>query len=203
MLTEPARAEIGLGDVWGTAWTIGNIIVGETTLTPAYAVKSYTFHDVLTNSGRIQGDFNVTYKANRDLLGNYFYYSVRQVAGGFYPPSDQPFPVQHINKLNKTCQSHWVALDGTTNVSTSTTLETHTEVVWMAKVEQTGLWPDDGPWTVWLKTAGYKTGCNRPSASSYYWTPASIGKSGSDTVSLGTPNAILNYPFYLASDFYK
>jgi hypothetical protein len=90
------------------------------------------------------------------------------------------------------------------NVAIDTTLETHTEWVWMAKVEQTGFWPDDGPWTVWLKTSGYRTGCNpRPPVEVYYWVDASIGKSGGETVSLGVPNCILNYPFYLANDFYK
>ncbi len=88
---------------------------------------------------------------------------------------------------------------------TDTVLETHKEWVWLAKVDQTGLWPDDGPWTVWLKTAGYKTGCNRPppQADYYFWVPASVSKSGGQLVSLGTPNCILSYPFYLAHEFYK
>ena len=35
MIQPAARADFGFGEVVGTAWTIGNVIVGTTTLTPA------------------------------------------------------------------------------------------------------------------------------------------------------------------------
>lgn len=34
-------AEVGLGDIWQVAFKIGDIIVGDTTVTPAYAINSW------------------------------------------------------------------------------------------------------------------------------------------------------------------
>jgi hypothetical protein len=165
------------GQIIGTAWTIGNAIVGETTLTPAYAISSWTYR------GRSKTPFyydtvDYTQKMKRDRLGNYFYYT-KHVGYPLPPPagpvtsvSNDAFPVNSVNKINLSC----AFLDNTLP-ATSTILETHTEVVWLEKVEKTGLWPDDGPWTVWLKTGGSKTSCSGPAANAanyYYWVPATI-----------------------------
>lgn len=63
----------------------------------------------------------------------------------------------------------------------------------------------NGPWTVYLKTGGYKiSACDpTPRTWSYFWAPVTLGRSGHQIVSLGSPNALLDYPFYLAKDFYK
>ena len=63
----------------------------------------------------------------------------------------------------------------------------------------------DNAWKVWLKTSGQKCDCNGPQNNGdyYFWTSASLSKGGHQIVSLGTPNCILNYPFYLAREFYK
>jgi hypothetical protein len=209
MLTQQVRSEISLGVVLGTAWTIGDGIIGETTLTPAYCVTDYTFHFGTysqTNSDPRKYNLYGTFKYHRDLLGNVFYHrSKRIVQGAYYPPSDEPFPVDHVNRLNMTCEGYSTNANNEVIKAGSQTVETHSEMVWLDKVESTGLWPDDGPWKVWLKTAGSKAGCSRPAsqASYYYWVSASLGKSGHQTVSLGNPNCTLSYPFYLASDFYK
>ncbi len=111
-----------------------------------------------------------------------------------------------MNKVDMTCYSYFTNSDSTVSVTTNITVQTATEVVWLDHVVKTGLWPDDGPWTVFLKTGGYHTSCSGPTPTSnyYFWVPASIAQgSGYVTVSLGTPNCILNYPFYLANDFYK
>ena len=205
-----AQAQDGLGKVVGTAWTIGNAIVGETTLTPAYAISSWYQHQVVSTPYQF-GNNNVTRKVRRDMFGVYFYDTKIVIDPADPFPhlrlSTNAFPVDSMNKLNMTCYYLDInPITGATNLITNTIVQTHTEVVWLDTVVRTGLWPDNGPWTVWLKTGGYPTGCSAPppTPNYYYWVPASIALGGGYvTVSLGTPNCIQNYPFYLASDFYK
>lgn len=193
-LVQPSvRADIAIGDVLGTAWTIGNIIVGETTLTPAYAVDSYFWY-FKENVG------STTKKMRRDLLGNYFYYT--KFESPTLPTNENSFifPIYSLNKLNLTCRYDL----GGGNIVTITTIEKHTEWVWLSKVESTGLWPDNGPWTVWLKAGGNHTSCN-PSTPVplFFWVPATVSKTQGQSVSVGNPDCNLTYPFYLASDFYR
>ena len=206
MLTEPLRAEIGLGDVLGTAWTIGDKMIGETTITPAYAVTDYTLHvEIYTITNGLPKFFYQygTFKYHRNLLGNVFFHTSAQIIRGVsIPASDQPFPIDSVDKMNMTCGGYTTNSNEVRYVG-SLQVETHKETVWLAQVVSTGLWPDDRPWKVWLKTAGQKCNCSGPHGNCYYWTPATVGKSGSEVVSLGTPNCILAYPFYLASEFYK
>jgi len=199
-----ANADVGLGEVLGTAWTIGDAIVGKTTLTPAYAVESYFHRDSgwvtfgVPVSTTVAGS-TLTLKLTRSrVTGAYFYYKKIETTAGVSEWTT-PFPLNSINKLNMQCTTASLGL-----TSTTITVDTHTEFVWLAKVESTGLWPDDGPWTVWLKTSGHKTKCvptNTPPTIKF-WIDAKVGKTGGKVVSLGTPNAILDYPFYLANDFY-
>jgi hypothetical protein len=140
------------GQILGTAWTIGNAIIGETTLTPAYAVSSWTYRS-RTTTAFYYANSDVTETMNRDLLGNYFYYTKSvnwpySSTAAVTSVSSNAFPVNSMNKLNLSCVSNYNTLP-----ATSTLLQTHKEVVWLEKVERTGLWPDDGPWTVWLKRA--------------------------------------------------
>jgi len=188
-----------------------NAIVGTTTLTPAYAVNSWYLRSVLSTPEPF-GNNNVTQKVTRDLLGNYSYYTKIVITPAMPKPypkpieNNNPFPVTSINKLNMTCSSSNINNLGTIELSTTTTVQTETEVVWLDTVVRTGLWPDNGPWTVWLKAGGSKTGCGGPppSQNNYYWAPATVSLGGGYvTVSVGTPNCILNYPFFLAEDFYK
>jgi hypothetical protein len=187
MLIPPsARAGIGLGEVWGTAWTIGNIIVGEVTLTPAYAVENWQRYVKEDPSSQTQ-------KLRRSrVTGAYFYYT-KVVHPGSATENEDAFVLDSISVINNNCTA------GTSFV------ETHNEFIWMAKVEERGMISSDGPWTVWLKTAGQKIGrcVVRTPVDTYFWANASIGKSGGQKVTLGQRNCTLNYPFYLASDFYK
>lgn len=208
-LTQYARAEIGLDDVWGTAWTIGNAIIGETTVTPKYAVTDYTWHSAAytqTNGGPKNYSLYVTRKYHRDLFGQVFYRSSKRIVqGGWYEASSDPFPIEHVNKLNKTCVSYYTNANNEVYTVGSETIETHKETLWIESVNSTGLWPDNGPWTVWLKTAGSKTSCSGSYnfGNYYFWASATLNKSGHEVVSVGTPDCILNYPFYLTHDFYK
>lgn len=190
-----ARAEVGLGEIWGTAWTIGNVIVGETTLTPAYAVEYWYYYFREQSS-------SYTKRVTRSrITGEYFYYSKFQ-SGSTVFESTEPFLLNGVRVLNVNCS--WDSGNG--QIGTSSNVEIHKEWVWMAKVEQTGLWPDNGPWTVWLKTSGQKnvSGCRTVNpVGTYFWNSASIGKTGGQSITLGTPNCTLDYPFYLANDFYK
>jgi hypothetical protein len=214
MLSQPsARAEIGFGDILGVAWTIGNAINGGVTLTPAYAVQTWYYRLKGTKQGPAKDlvlepdSFSNTKKVKRDRLGTYFYYSKSESSSSPTVESQDAFPVDHLNKINKVCTCD-VFGDGSA-ITTTTTVETQTELVWMAKVDPIGLWPDDGPWTVWLITEGQKMGscpCTIPSRAPVdapFCVSASIGKSGSQTVSLGYPNCTLNYPFYLGDQFYR
>ena len=210
MMTQPsAHADMTVGEVLGTAWTIGNAIQGETTLYPAYAIKRWYQRKIVSTQYQF-GNQDITYKVMRDHVGVYFYNTktIRGPADPYPNPrvSTNVFPVNSMNKLDVTCYSYTTNSDSTVSVTTNITVQSATEVVWMDHVVQTGLWPDNGPWTVFLKTGGYHTSCSGPTPTSnyYFWVPASIAQgSGYVTVSLGTPNCILNYPFYLANDFYK
>ena len=207
VLMQPsAQAEMTVGEILGTAWTIGNEIVGETTLYPAYAINRWYQRSVISTPYQF-GNLDVTYQVNRDRLGMYFYHTkiVRDQADPFPNPrtSTNAFPVNSMNKLNMTCYSYTTNSDSTVNVTTNITVQTASEVVWLDHVVKTGLWPDDGPWTVWLKTGGNHTSCSGPTPTKnyYFWVPASVSQGGGYvTVSLGTANCILNYPFYLTSN---
>ena len=168
------KASVPIGEIIGTAWTIGDAVVGTTTLTPAYAIESWDYTFKETGLGPpIDGKIRSLLRRSR-TTGEYLYY--RHVLRKNYTnqPITTAFILNSVNKLNMTCQTPFGA-----KVLTTTTLETHTEFVWMASVVTTGFWPDNGPWTVWLKTGGNKTGCNpRPPASLFFWTSASIGRSG-------------------------
>ena len=72
MLLQPSVQADALGMVVGTAWTIGNAIVGTTTLTPAYAVSSWYQRQVISTPYQF-GNNNVTRKVRRDMFGVYFY----------------------------------------------------------------------------------------------------------------------------------
>jgi len=186
MLMQPAaRSEFTLGDILGMAWKIGEIVVGTKTLTPAYALD--TWHHHFTEPG-----YSATQKVRRArVTGQYFFYTKYHTPSTPVTEHTEAFPVNTVNKLNLKC-------------GLSTTTETHSEFVWLAKVESTGLWPDNGPWTVWLKTSGNKTSCNPTNVVALgFWVKASVSQSGGETVSLGNPNCDLNYPFYLASDYYR
>lgn len=202
MLTQTSvRAEIGLGEIWGTAWTVKNAIWGETTLTPAYAVETWTyrFKEVGLGPGT---DGSITKKMWRNrITGDHIYYTkIQSVTSPVFPESNDPFMMTSINKINMTCK-HDV---GGGTIVTDTTLETHTEWVWLAKVESTGILPDNGPWTVWLKTSGYGVGCDpRTPVSRHYWTPATLTKSAGQVVSLGVPSCVMDWPFYVANEFYN
>ena len=196
----PAQAQIGIGDVLGTAWTVKNAVAGETTLTPAYAVVSYTYRQIVTGLGS-NGDMNVTRLMQRDFVGQYFYRSKAVDDAGNVTLSTNVFPINSLNQIGKTC----VQVYGD-KLGTNWVLETHTETVWMASAISTGLLPDNGPWTVWLKASGYKTTvCDAPPPATgwSFYTPADIGRSGHTNILLGLPNCILNYPFYLSKEYYR
>ena len=185
MLADPLRAEISFGDVWGTAWTIGNVITGETTITPKYAVTDWTSHIDIhwTTNGQGKWFFQYgTYKYHRDLLGNVSYRTSAQIIrGATVPPSNAPFPIESVNQMNMTCDGYSTnANTGEVIHSTSVQLESHKETMWLDSVTSTGLWPEDGPWTVWLKTSGQKCNCNGPRniPNYYFWTSASLSKGG-------------------------
>lgn len=201
LLQISAQAEISLGQVWGTAWTIGNIIVGTTTLTPAYKVESYDWY--YRTGGLTQGaEVSVKKKMKWDkVTGLHFFHTKTQPVASPMTETTEPFMINSVNKLNLTCTVG--NIPGQTYEYTIT--ENHSEWVWLAQVETTGFWPDDGPWTVWLKAAGYKTECGNPFAKSdyFFWVPAEVTKTQGKSVSVGKANSILTYPFYLAKDFYK
>jgi hypothetical protein len=138
------------------------------------------------------------YKRDR-ITGTRFYHSKDQTPTSVTESSDA-FPIDTVNRINRHCEYDYGSF-----VVTTALVEYHTEVVWMDKVVHTGLIIDHGPWTVWLKTAGQKVGgCDpRTPYSTYFWTDATVGPSGQQVVILGNPNCTLDYPFYLAGDFYK
>jgi hypothetical protein len=194
MILQPSlRAEIDLQDVLGASFTIGDIIVGQTTLTPAYAVETwyhYSREDSYSTLKRVK---------RARVTGAHFYYTKTQTPSAV-TESTAAFSVDTVNRITRHCEYDY----GNFVVKTAL-VEYHTEFVWMQKVEQTGMIVDEGPWTVWLKTSGAKVGgCDpRTPVSTYFWASASIGKSGGQVVILGNPNCTLDYPFYLAGDFYK
>ena len=192
----PIRAddpEFPLGKIVGTMFTIGNIIIGEVHLTPAYAIETWYRRERESSSV-------VTKRVKRDLLGRYFYHTTIQSSTGTSENNDA-FYIGSINKLGIMCQ--YRQPDGT--IVKTETIETHTEWVWMDHFEATGLYNPEGPWTVYLKTGGQKVGRCQPRdpVNTYFWVDAQIGKSGGQSVTIGHPNCTLNFPFYLAHDFYR
>lgn len=199
-----ARAEISLGEVVGTTYSIVHEFVGTTTLTPAYVVESWNYH--LKQTGWTNGDYvSVHYKCTRNRITGLWKFEYRSDGGRYGTNHNtEVFEPMHINKLNINC-TYPLLVNGVTNMIHDTQLESHTEWVYMKDVQRTGFVPDDGPWRVFLKTQIQKIKCsgNVGPNPNYTHIDADIPRSGGKLVSLGVPNSILQYPFYLTDDFYK
>lgn len=195
-----ARAEgIGLGDIVGTAWTIGDAIVGETTLTPAYSINmwDWTFRARGTNT-----DMYAHYHVRQSLVTKAYFYTWSFRDRSFSTNGTQPFSVDSVDRVNWHCLNHWPEPEGLLEQGT----QTHTILVWLAKVEHTGLWPDHGPWQVWVKTRGRQVpsdcrGIVDPSQRNY-WAGASLYESGSETVTIGALSCHLEYPYAMGETWY-
>lgn len=99
--------------------------------------------------------------------------------------STAPFPVDSVNWINMTCTFEWPNKGTVEN-----NICDHKIIAWLAKVETTGLWPQDGPWEVFVRTSNplikpsnSKTNCSEyPGSARNYWSKFSLS-------SLGTKSA--------------
>jgi hypothetical protein len=203
LLVNCAKA-VGFGDILGTAWTIGDVIIGQTTITPAYRVSYWDYRAKVKNTRESgYGHWNVT----RDVvLGQYFYkYSMTATIDGQSGStnSHEPFPVDFIGRWN---YQRSAALK--TGWGTAAYVLDYKTTIWLESVVRTGLWPDRGPWTVWLKTTGTPFRFNWGSSqienesARNYWGSVSLAESGHQTLAIGSPTCTLEYPFALGGDFY-
>lgn len=203
----PVKAEISPGEVWGVAWTIGNAIVGTTTLTPATMVDTY--HRVYQVKNISNGRTTMTKnKLKLDFVTKAYFYNSESIAiDGTRTTSTAPFMLTGIHQMNYDVDVHGIS----TNIliRTETNVQKVTMRVWLAKVEKTGLWPDDGPWTVYVKTTGHKglfpikRYFPQEGPEINFWAPASLRQAGSQVVTLGTPTCFLAYPPYCGEQFYN
>lgn len=144
--------EISLGQIYGTAKTIGDAIVGETTITPAYAlfkddyrwaVDTETFTEHISDSIR-----------RSMVTGTYFYsrsYVFRATWGASSHSSTAPFPLNGVGRLNFSTYEEY---DPVLNLgpSSSKILENFSLAVWIASIKHTGLWPPNrGPYETYVK----------------------------------------------------
>ena len=205
--THTARAELTvpqfLSEVWGTAWTVGNAIVGEVTITPAYAVKDWDYMFRAKWYHPPAGTGINRYKARLSLVTKQYFYTTDCKWPTYSTNHTQPFPVNSVDRFNGTCQFR----DPEPDVDESWTCD-HNVAVWAASVARTGLFAGDGPWQVYVKTTGNKltkssTACFfKPSALMNFWGRAQISETGHQVITIGNPNCALAYPYALAREFY-
>lgn len=197
-----AEDSLPLGEWIGIGKTIADITIGDVKIYPAYAIEQWRYSWMAkTTNGII---LRSSSKLKRSLVTGTYFYSWSSSGPGYSTNGTTPFPINSVDRYAGTCQ--WGLVD---YGSTETYLCDHKIVGWISRIEKTGLWPDHGPWTFYVKTTGNKmkhfsSGCFYMLQPQWnFWAEFSLTDSGHDIKSIGNPNCHLNYPYALGPEFYS
>lgn len=115
---------------------------GTTTVTPAYDIQNYLRHNRGVYGSRV---WDIYEHMRRDAIGVYHYWTRTLQSDGTYTTCRGVFPINELQRLNYRC----VLLPGQFEYHE---LRDFSMVLWVAKVEKTGLFPPSEPYPGWLKS---------------------------------------------------
>jgi hypothetical protein len=177
----------------GIAQTLGNIIFGETTVTPSYSLYTwdYSFNWKLPTYVAYSGHYSkLRQKVRYDIpTGTYFYSSFTDFDGMGSISNNTAFMIPSIALQNYSCYL-------TNNV---TTIAQSYTVVLTCSVASSGLAPPSGPFNICLKTVGTKL--QKSCSDTNFGSTREFRKAfsampyGYVTGCVGFPNYSFAYPF--------
>lgn len=189
----PASRSFGDLSIIGIAETLGNIVFGETTVTPSYSLYTwdYSFNWQLPTYVAYSGHYSkLRLKVRYDIpTATYFYSSFTDFDGMGSISNNTPFMVSSIALQNYSCY-----------LPNNVTLTAQSySIVATCSVASTGLAPPTGPFDISFKTVGtaVQSSCNDTNTG---WTREfrksySVMPYGYVTGRVGVPNFSFAYPF--------